>query len=683
MLTRRVGSRKGKISYHHFTALENSTGSAQTINCLVAGCPSASHVWGVRARGRDRRYSCTCTAAAAAADRCDGGGGGGGEAVSFFNKMRKWGCTRPAALHMPWANGRPRVSNLPVTVGRAYWLALPACLRHSSLSRLECSSYMNMTMQQQRNWQVGKARPQSSSPRHASPRSERNALDASTLSVHDLSLAHAEVCQRLLQAEARIEVQMQALTEAAAETDRVHTLEQQVTVFNHRCEALEAELRVCRSHLEEQRAAVLARDEAWATHHSLEATVGQTVRLAVEDSSARAQTLAECQVELQKARAQTREKQQALDAARAEVTKWRDASTDAEERRAAIDTRCVALSSQIEDLRFRNKHLEGRERDWSTSAPPCSRHQPEALATPAHLPIVLCLCMLVRALRGVTAVVRALACTERERAALLREIDKNTTNAIVRREELYFTRTNMLKEQLRCIHARAPTLEQPARRVAVVVEHVHVCSACALVFEPRRGQCAVSSSASRCRSQSHPPLSRRTVIGLAPGGSSRRPLHRCRRRRCAPPPPPPHAPSRHVRRRSARRARGQPSHRRQPSSTASRHGVRVWSHRNPAHVRIHAFTFAACVAVRACVCVRTAPRSLDDPEVFEEQLLLEYRAAARAAHYIGAKPSSPPTSPTIQRLQSAVCGGERVADAVGIRNTASPHRRNQLYGNQS
>ena len=35
------------------------------------------------------------------------------------------------------------------------------------------------------------------------------------------------------------------------------------------------------------------------------------------------------------------------------------------------------------------------------------------------------------------------------RAQLLREVDKNTTSSILRREELYFTRTNMLKEQIR------------------------------------------------------------------------------------------------------------------------------------------------------------------------------------------------------------------------------------------
>ena len=45
-------------------------------------------------------------------------------------------------------------------------------------------------------------------------------------------------------------------------------------------------------------------------------------------------------------------------------------------------------------------------------------------------------------------------------AAKQEEVDKNTASAILRREELYFTRTSLLKEQLRLRGELEPKLQR-------------------------------------------------------------------------------------------------------------------------------------------------------------------------------------------------------------------------------
>jgi hypothetical protein len=70
--------------------------------------------------------------------------------------------------------------------------------------------------------------------------------------------------------------------------------------------------------------------------------------------------------------------------------------------RQALDTRCVAQQTQIETLRSHAAQLKQREREW-----------------------------------------------RKEKSRLLYDVDRNTSSAILRREELHFTRTAMLKEQLR------------------------------------------------------------------------------------------------------------------------------------------------------------------------------------------------------------------------------------------
>lgn len=62
-----------------------------------------------------------------------------------------------------------------------------------------------------------------------------------------------------------------------------------------------------------------------------------------------------------------------------------------------------------------------------------------------------------------------------------------------------------------------------------------------------------------------------------------------------------------------------------------------------------------------------APRSIDYGKEFEEELLNEYRAASRAARYLGAKPHDQAAlSPSMRRLDEAVRQGVSVAEAVGV-----------------
>ena len=87
---------------------------------------------------------------------------------------------------------------------------------------------------------------------------------------------------------------------------------------------------------------------------------------------------------------------------RSQAQRWRKALEDSENANRALDARCAALQTEIEMVRAHARSVAGQRREW-----------------------------------------------KKERNLLLKEVDKNTTSSILRREELYFTRTNLLKEQLR------------------------------------------------------------------------------------------------------------------------------------------------------------------------------------------------------------------------------------------
>lgn len=212
----------------------------------------------------------------------------------------------------------------------------------------------------------------------------------------------AELHTALLQAQARIDVQTQALTETAEELDRGRQAGQRIVALTHRNEALEAELRVTRRQLGEANGAVAGRDAAWSTHHSLEDAMFRNAEAAQVSEATKVAEVNGLRDELLQAQEATTATALALTDARKQADRWRAQLEESEERYRALDSRCVAQQTEIENGRKVMNRLREDEKAW-----------------------------------------------RRERQKLYREVDKNTGNAIRRREELYFTRTSLLKEALR------------------------------------------------------------------------------------------------------------------------------------------------------------------------------------------------------------------------------------------
>jgi hypothetical protein len=366
------------------------------------------------------------------------------------------------------------------------------------------------------------------------------------LAEHDLASMVADLHQRLLQANARIEVQAQALADAAEAAGRGHAASEEAELLRVRCGALESELTVCRHHADEFRSAVHQRDQAWSHHHSLKAVVSSHAQSLGEEERNHAEEIQLCRAELQDAHQENARLQEALQLAREQGERWRVALEQAEERNRALDATRVAQLSELEAVKAHTRSMVARSHEW-----------------------------------------------KKERTSLLREIDKSTSSSILRREELYFTRTNLLKEQLRL---RGELERKPLPEAAVR----------AAAEPPHRDW---------KRSWELPPSPPGTPRPMSPEKAAAHRAESPRQQRLRTP--------------SARPA--------QPPPPNFVHGISPRS-----------------------------PRSLETPDNFEEQLVLEYRAASRAAAYGGAKPAQVPMSSTMHHLEGALRQGDNVARAVGV-----------------
>ena len=259
-------------------------------------------------------------------------------------------------------------------------------------------------MPSQQPWRSGAPKP----PRPTTPRDlaaedqNLNAAAEAKLLERDQKQRINMLEQQLLQANARISMQLQALDDAAEAIDRGHAAEMRAATLETRCEALEAELRVVRRQYAEASTAVQMRDEAWQYHHSLEAAIHANAEAAETSNASRTADVNSMKDELTAAQERTASTVEALEEANAKADKYLAEKQEAENARKSIDARCVALQSENEHLRQAMSDSRLREREW-----------------------------------------------RKERSKILAELDKNTSSAILRREELYFTRTSLLKEQLR------------------------------------------------------------------------------------------------------------------------------------------------------------------------------------------------------------------------------------------
>lgn len=368
----------------------------------------------------------------------------------------------------------------------------------------------------------------------------------------------SEVISQLLQANARIEAQAQALRECSAEfgrmRERAERAEHSCELLQYRCSTLEAELRIALQARDEARNMVTSRDAAWSQQRSLEGAMEATTMQAQAVEAHAAISLETCQAALVCSQGEAAARAADVTEAREHAKAMRSKLTQAEERNHALDTLAASRLFEIDGLKKQVEELHARAHVW-----------------------------------------------RKERAKILRELDRNTSSSILRREELYFTRTNLLKEQLR--------LKGELEHNPLPLPH-------------------------------GPPSPHGTAHGTARGtahGTPHGPPS---------PTPPTRAPS------------GQPVSPRGSRSTSAAGSPRSGS-RATAPAPAAAPTFVYGLSPRA-------PRSLDDEETFGEQLLLEFRAASRAAKVSGMRPSSPPFSPTKLLAQDEQRVGARVADKVGV-----------------
>ena len=132
------------------------------------------------------------------------------------------------------------------------------------------------------------------------------------------------------------------------------------------------------------------RDEAWQYHHSLEAAIHANAEAAETSNASRTADVNSMKDELTAAQERTASTVEALEEANAKADKYLAEKQEAENARKSIDARCVALQSENEHLRQAMSDSRLREREW-----------------------------------------------RKERSKILAELDKNTSSAILRREELY------------------------------------------------------------------------------------------------------------------------------------------------------------------------------------------------------------------------------------------------------
>ena len=383
----------------------------------------------------------------------------------------------------------------------------------------------------------------------------------------------------LLQANARIALQEQALLDAAAEQQRIFDSSGRAVALEHRCEALEAELRVVRRQLAEATGAVMGRDSAWSTHHSLEDKMRANSEAAEISSAELVKEREYYKAELQRSQEATARTAEALEEERAKGERWRERLQQTEDARNSLDVRCVAQQGEIESLTARMSAVKTSEKSW-----------------------------------------------RKERNKLLHEVDKNTASAILRREELYFTRTSLLKETLRlrgelerkplpdaglARQGASPTRTRPnsaggrsgggGGRGGGASAHSE-----SLHYDAGAGHDVGDGELGGMTAVPPTPTERQKLLVKHPESPRERRLHTPTARPPEPPPP----------------------------------------------------TFVHGLSPRA-------PRSLDNDAEFQEQLLFEYRAAARAAEYTGTFPPAT-VSPSRQRMERLATSGEPIAQAVGV-----------------
>ena len=137
-------------------------------------------------------------------------------------------------------------------------------------------------------------------------------------------------------------------------------------------------------------------------HHAMAADEeGQAQAFAASEEK-HENEVAVLKVEINRLRTEMEPLRLAYEQAKEQGERWRTELAAMQDRTKRLDSRCASVMSQAEAALVAQRALKSKEREW-----------------------------------------------RRERAQLYQEVDKNTTSSILRREELYFTRTNMLKEVAR------------------------------------------------------------------------------------------------------------------------------------------------------------------------------------------------------------------------------------------
>lgn len=231
-------------------------------------------------------------------------------------------------------------------------------------------------------------------------------VEAALVAVENEKETGGAVLVSLLQANARIEAQAVALRDAYTRIEgqegTLRKFMHDCEVWQHRSEASDARLRIMTQELGRAREEVARRDATWARVRQNDGDVAAMAEGAREADEDAAAALAVSKAAVVAAEAETARAEADAREARALVAATRSKLAEAEERIRALETLAESRLSQTEALRMRIKQLEQDAR--------------------VH---------------------------RKEKYALLNEVDRNTSSSILRREELHFTRTQLLREQLR------------------------------------------------------------------------------------------------------------------------------------------------------------------------------------------------------------------------------------------
>ena len=218
-----------------------------------------------------------------------------------------------------------------------------------------------------------------------------------------------EIATALLQAHARIDAQIDALRLAALENERANETarraEHNAQVLQHRLGALEAEFHIVQHKLADALRQLRERDEERSRQRSIDEVEEGATRAAQEAQKSEAQmarTVAESRAEVLKSEGEVAALRADVRAAKEMGEMWRVKLVECEERARQLDNAVAERTRDNDMLRRRISEQQQEIRTWN-----------------------------------------------KERNALLQEVDKNTSGIIRRREELYFTRTNLLKETAR------------------------------------------------------------------------------------------------------------------------------------------------------------------------------------------------------------------------------------------